>query len=280
MAEGSRVCPHCRRLNGIDENTCYSCGKSLPGPLASSAQGWLADFSADGMPATKLIALMCLIVYALGIASQGGFKFDLSLRGAFMLSTQLRLGVLYSDLVRTEPWRLLSAVFLHFGILHIGMNLLSLVSLGRTQEAHFGTSRFTLLYVVSGIGGFAISQWWSGPMTYTAGASGAIFGLIGAFVGVLFIKRHPSWKRELVNNLVFAAMLGFVLPANNAAHFGGFAVGAVVGALLELEPNPRRHDRFAGALAGLCMLASVASIALSAWSPVWKEARRFEEAER
>jgi rhomboid protease GluP len=280
MAEGSRICPQCGGLNGIDEKTCYRCGKSLPGPLTSSAQGFFTDFSADGVPATKLIALICLVVYALCVMSDGGFKFDLSLAGAFRTSTLLRYGVLYSDLAYSEPWRLLASVFVHLGVLHIGLNLMSLVSLGRSLEPHFGSARFVLLYTLTGIAGFLASQWWYGERTYTAGASGAIFGLVGAFVGVLFARKNPNWKRALVNNLIYAGILGFVLPANTAAHLGGFVAGVVVGALLERERKPRSRDGVMFALAALCMLGSVASIVLSARSPVWKEARRFEEAAR
>jgi membrane associated rhomboid family serine protease len=280
MAEGSRICPQCGGLNGIDEKTCYRCGKNLPGPLTSSAQGFFTDFSADGVPATKLIALICLVVYALCVMGDGGFKFDLSLGGAFRTSTLLRYGVLYSDLAYSEPWRLLASVFIHLGVLHIGLNLMSLVSLGRSLEPHFGSARFVLLYTLTGILGFLASQWWYGERTFTAGASGAIFGLVGAFVGVLFARKNPNWKRALANNLIYAGILGFVLPANTAAHLGGFVAGALLGALLEREPKPRARDGVMLALAALCMLGSVASIVLSAWSPVWKEARRFEEAAR
>lgn len=280
MGQGSRICPHCGGLNGIDEKTCYRCGKGMPGPLASSARGLFGGFSADGLPATKLITLLCLVVYALCVMSQGGFRFDLSIAGAFRTSTLLRFGVLYSDLAYSEPWRLLASVFIHLGLLHIGLNLMSLVSLGRSLEPHFGSARFTILYTLTGIFGFVASQWWYGEHTYTAGASGAIFGLVGAFVGVLFARKNPTWKRALLNNVIYAGILGFVLPANTAAHIGGFVAGVVLGALLERERNPRRRDGLMGALAGLCLLASLASIALSARSPIWKEAKRFEEAAR
>ena len=96
----------------------------------------------------------------------------------------------------------------------------------------------------------------------------------------MLARKNPNWKRALVNNLIYAGILGFVLPANTAAHLGGFVAGVVVGALLERERKPRDRDRAMLVLAVLCMLGSVASIVLSARSPVWKEARRFEEAAR
>jgi membrane associated rhomboid family serine protease len=266
-------------LNGIDEKTCYRCGKRLPGPISSSLLGTLTDFSADGLAATKLFAGACIVLYVVGMLSDGGLKLSFSLVGGFSMSTMLRFGMLFGDLAYSEPWRLLAAVFLHFGLIHIGVNMLSLANLGRTLEPHFGSARFVIIYVVTGILGFVVSQWWYGFSPPTAGASGAIFGLVGAFVGVLFARRHPNWTRVLVNNLIFAAIIGLAMPANTAAHLGGFVAGMVIGALFERERQPRRHDGFMRAVAGLCLLGCVASIVLSTRSPVWKEVRR-QEAER
>ena len=280
MAQGSRVCPHCGRLNGIEEQVCYNCGKRFPGPIASSVGGLLGNFSADGFPATKLVVLLCVVVYGLMMLSDGGFKFDLGLSGAFRLSTMLRFGVLFQHLGVAEPWRLLSSVFIHFGLLHIGLNMLSLVSLGRTLEPHFGSARFLVLYLLTGVLGFVASQWWYESSPPTAGASGAIFGLVGAFVGVLVARKDPSWRRALVNNLIYAAILSFVLPANTAAHIGGFVSGIAIGALLERERNPHRRQGLMRALAAAGLVASLASVLLSARSPVWKEVRQYEEGAR
>lgn len=285
MASGSRICPQCGRLTAVEDRTCFSCGQRMPGPLTQSAIGLFSSFSADGVAATKLLALMCLVVYALCLVSDGGFSVSTLISGAFQPSTLLRFGVLVGDLARTEPWRVLSAVFMHFGLLHIGLNLLSLVSLGRGLEPHFGSARFVILYVLTGILGFVASQWWYGASPPTAGASGAIFGLVGASVGVLWARRSPDWRRALVNNLVYAAILSFMWPVNTAAHMGGFVAGVICGALFEREPQPRKRDGLMRTLALLCLLASVGSVVLSARSPVWRqqrqaEAERAERAER
>jgi membrane associated rhomboid family serine protease len=278
------VCSQCGALNSIEDKTCYRCGKRAAGPLGSSAQGLLSDFSADGVPVTKLMALMCIVVYALMVISDGGFKLEFSVIGSFKASSLLRLGALH-EAVTGEPWRMLAAVFVHFGLLHIGLNLMSLVSLGRTLEPHFGSARFLILYVSTGVLGFAATLWWwdfsaSPVVRVTAGASGAVFGLVGAFVGVLMARRSPNWKRVLVNNLIYCAILGFVLPANNAAHLGGFVAGIVIGALFERERQPHRREALMRAVAGVCLLASVGSVVLSAQSPSWKLARQVEEARR
>jgi membrane associated rhomboid family serine protease len=183
--------------------------------------------------------------------------------------------------VASEPWRILSAVVVHGSILHIAMNMFGLVNLGRALEPHFRSSRFLILYVLSGFFGFTVTVWWRGSQAYSVGASGAIFGLLGAYIGALLIRRNPGWHRVLVSNLFLVlALAWFSSRIDHAAHVGGFVSGFLIGLVLELEPRPRRHDRVMAVLAGLCVVASLASIALSAQSPVWKMFREAEEARR
>jgi len=284
MAQGSRICPNCGGLNGVAEKNCHRCGKNLPGPLSTSALGFLTDFSADGVPVTKLLIGLCLAVFAFCMAADGKLFPPLGIGGgSFRLSTMVRLGSLFShpligNLASSEPWRMLSAVFMHFGLLHLGMNMLSFVSLGRTLEPHFRSARFAILFVLTGFVGFWVSKLWYGNQpNHTAGASGAIFGLIGAYSGALLGSRNPNWKRVLVNNLIFAAILGFILPANNAAHLGGFFAGFLLGLAFEKEPQPRKRDKLMQAVAAVCLLSSLASIVAATQSPIWKEFRRLEQ---
>jgi membrane associated rhomboid family serine protease len=108
------------------------------------------------------------------------------------------------------------------------------------------------------------------------GASGAIFGLLGAYIGALIVRRNPGWQNVFISNLIMAAALAFMFNVDNAAHAGGFVVGVVLGVLLELERQPRRRDGVVTWLAGLGALAAVASIVLSTLSPVWKVIRELE----
>jgi rhomboid protease GluP len=134
-----------------------------------------------------------------------------------------------------------------------------------------------LLYLLCGALGFCATVWWRGELARSVGASGAIFGLLGAFIGALIIRRNPGWQRVFTSNLIMALMLGFMFPqVDNAAHAGGFVAGIVLGILLELERQPRRRDRLVAALAGLGALAAVAAIVLSARSPIWKQVRLLE----
>lgn len=280
MAHGSRVCPQCGRLNAAEDKTCYNCGKRLPGPVASSALGFLTDFSEDGLPATKVLAGICIVVYALMMVTDPGLFSNGPVRGVsgFDPSTLYRFGALLGPpVIQREPWRVLSAVFLHGSLLHIGMNLLSMISLARTLEPHFRSARFALLYLSSGALGFCATVLWRGEEAFSVGASGAIFGLLGAFIGALIIRRNPGWQRVFVSNLIMAFMLGFVFRSvDNAAHVGGFGSGLVLGLLLELERQPHKRARLMGGLALLGIVAVLASVALSAGSPAWREQRRKE----
>lgn len=278
MAQGSRVCPHCRALNGIEEKACYRCGRALPGPVSSSALRALGDLSADGLPVTKLMAGMCVAVFALCMATDAG-RGGLPGLSGFRSATLIRFGALIGFAFDEEPWRLLSAVFVHASLLHIGMNLLGLVNLGRSLEPHFRSARFLLLYVLSGILGFSATMWWRGGTAFTVGASGSLFGVLGATIAVLMVRRNPGWQRVFFSNLILAAALAFMAPAiDNAAHIGGFIAGFLIGMLFEVEPKPRRRDGLMAVLAGLALLACFASVALCAFSPLWKEVQRAQEA--
>jgi rhomboid protease GluP len=255
----------------------------MPGPLTSSALGFLSDFSADGLPATKLIFGICVLVFALSMASEalggGAASNGFGLMG-FKPSTSLRFGALLGPpIIDLEPWRVLSAVFLHGSGLHIVMNMLSLMNLGRTLEPHFRSARFLLLYLLAGALGFYATVLWQGERAFSVGASGAIFGLIGAFIGALIIRRNPGWQRVFMSNLIMAFALAYFVPnVDNSAHAGGFVAGLVLGVLLELERQPRKRDRLMTGLAAGGVVAVIASIVLSASSPVWKAQRRAEEA--
>lgn len=272
MGQGSRICPHCGGLNGIDEKTCYRCGKGLPGPLASSARGMFSGFSADGLPATKFMAGLCIIVYGLCMLSDAGGQPAFSGFASFRPATIIRFGALIGQFLADEPWRLLSAVFVHSSLLHIGMNLLGIVSLSRSLEPHLGSARFAILYVLSGVFGYVATFLWRGDMAFSVGASGAFYGLLGAFIGALIVRRNPGWQRVFFSNLILAVALGaFASGIDHTAHLGGFVSGLVIGLLLELERNPRRRDGLMAVLAGVCVVASLASIVLSFTSPLSKQ---------
>lgn len=270
---GSRVCPSCQGLNGADETRCFRCGRRLPGPWLGAAASAYRDVFGQDFPLTKLFWGISILVFAACLAVDG--RLPLGFNEGFRDSTLFRFGMLTGGLVPYEPWRLLSAVFVHFNIWHILFNSSALIDLGRRVEAELGSARFVFVFVASGIFGFVVSSWIQGR-SFTGGASGAIFGLMGVELGEHLAKRRPDFRGTLIRTLAYAVLLSLVFRANLAAHLGGLLAGAVLGFLFQKERRTEWLDRvFAGA-AVLGVVASLGSLALAARSEVWK-AFRYEE---
>jgi membrane associated rhomboid family serine protease len=274
MAQGSRVCPNCGGLNGIDEETCYRCGKRLPGAVTGAFSGVLQELRAFEHPMTKLFWALSILVFAACLAVDASPK---ALLYGFRDSTSLRFGELFGPFVGPEPFRLLSAAFVHGGALHIFFNSGALLYLGRFVEGEFGSARFAILFVLSVIGGFALAVFWN-PYVRVVGASGGIFGLIGAMTAMFLVRRDPVLKKAVVQMLIYALIMTFIFPGISVtAHLGGLATGVAVGFLFELDRRRRTLDKLMVVLAVLAVGASVGSIILANRSPVWKEVRLQEE---
>lgn len=158
-----------------------------------------------------------------------------------------------------EWWRLLTAAFLHYGPLHLGMNMLVLWLLGQGVEDYFGHARFALLYVVAGLAGSAGALLWS-PNALTVGASGAIWGIMGAAI-VLERRRIYVFGGQAMMLLVLNLGITFLIPGiSRGGHIGGL-IGGVLAALVltSLRRSP-----------GLATLAvggiGVAAVAIAAGS--------------
>ena len=275
----ARVCPYCRELNGATETRCYRCGRRLPGPVSDGLSRVVRDLLGVEAPFTRLLLLLELVVFGLLLLAGGGrFPLGFGTGKPFHVSTLLRFGAMGLGTEAAEPWRLLSAVFVHMSILHVGMNLWMFTDLGGRLERELGGARAALIFLLAGVLGFVASELWYAPLSIlTAGASGGVFGQIGAEVGILRARRDPEWRRSLVRNLLYAFLLAFALPGvNNAAHIGGFVVGVALGFAFE------RTRRYAGleqafrVLAGVLVVAAVAAVALSAHSTAWQVMRARE----
>lgn len=137
-------------------------------------------------------------------------------------------------------WRLGTAMFLHFGLIHLAMNMWALWDAGHLVERMYGSVRFVLLYCMSGLGGNLLSLILRGEHAVSGGASGAIFGIYGALLVCLWNERHYLNPREFRwlfwgGGCFFLAMIamGQLLPMiDNAAHAGGLVIGAIAGVIL------------------------------------------------
>lgn len=138
-----------------------------------------------------------------------------------------------------EWWRLLTSAFLHGSFLHIAFNMYVLFALGPTLERILGHGRFILLYLTAAAGGSVASYVFSEPETLSVGASGAIFGLMGALV--VAGKRLRYDVTQVLVLLGINVVIGFIAPGVDwRAHLGGLVVGAIVAALLVFAPRKAR----------------------------------------
>jgi membrane associated rhomboid family serine protease len=139
-----------------------------------------------------------------------------------------------------EYYRLLTAAFLHGGVLHIMFNMWVLYALGPQLEQLLGRARFLVLYLLSALGGSVVSFVFGAPNVPSVGASGAIFGLMGA---TLVVGRRL--RADVTNVAVLIGInvaIGFVVPNIDwRAHFGGLITGAIVAAVFAYVPFQRRR---------------------------------------
>jgi|GEM_PF-1317543 len=147
------------------------------------------------------------------------------------------LGALTKD---DQWWRLLTAIFLHYGILHLAFNMWALWDAGRLTERLFGHTNFAWIYLFSGLFASLSTLYWNYDDVASVGASGAVFGVFGALIGYLVRQRHTVpelLQKQLLRSALiftgFALFFGFTIPAiDNAAHIGGLVSGLILGLLL------------------------------------------------
>ncbi len=139
-----------------------------------------------------------------------------------------------------EWWRLATAMFLHFGLLHLAINMVALVEAGRFVERFLGPARFLLLYLGSGLAGNLLSLVMQGDRGISGGASGAVFGVYAALLHALWQERNalakPEFRWLFWGGTVFTAFniaLGMVIKGiDNGAHVGGFIFGLLAAVVL------------------------------------------------
>lgn len=151
-------------------------------------------------------------------------------------------------ILQGEYYRLFTAMLLHADLTHLFFNSFALYSFGRDVERFLGTTKFVAIYVLAGLAG-SVASYLISPNP-SLGASGAIFGLVGA-MGAFFLKtRHifQEMSRQQIANLIFIVLLnlgiGFTTPRiDNAAHIGGLIIGAFAGYVLspDLRPDPTQE---------------------------------------
>jgi len=154
-------------------------------------------------------------------------------------------------------WQLVTSMFTHVSLLHIGFNMVALWLFGPQLEQLFGRMRYLAIYFLSGLAGSAVVYGFSEPLAATAGASGAIFGLFGAYF-VVALKTRRDVKQMLLL-LGVNAFITFSVPNISwQGHVGGFVGGALIAAILVYAPREHRTRWQIAGLAGVGVLLLVA----------------------
>ena len=258
--QGALLCPNCRKLISADESQCPHCGLPTPGSR------WKQVIMARGHSAeqrliqTIIITNIAMFVISL-LMSRGGIR--LSGNPLFLLSPDNQ-GLLLLGATGTFPidqfgrwWTLVSASYLHGGILHIVFNMLAFRQIAPLVTREYGVHRMFSIYTLAGVGGFLVS--YLAGVSRTIGASAAICGLIGALLyygksrggtyGQAVYRQVGGWA-------VSIAIFGIVIPGiNNWAHGGGIATGILLAMMLGYQE--RRKTSAAHRLLGSgCVLVT------------------------
>jgi len=200
----------------------------------------------------------------------------LQARSAMDLSTSelyLRGGLIPVEVASGEYWRLLTSAFLHGSLIHIATNMISLYILGIPLERILGRGRFLLIYLLSLLGSSVSVMVFGAPVSLTIGASGAIYGLMGALL--VTFKRLRYDLRQLLIILALNVYITFQFPGISwQGHLGGLVVGAIVGAAMVYPPQPsRRNWQWGTAIGVVVVLIGVLVVRdtqLGSWSCVYE----------
>lgn len=168
-------------------------------------------------------------------------------------------GIYTSQFIAPEPWRMITAAFLHSTgfLLHIGFNMYALWIIGQALEPLLGRGRFLALYLIAAFGGSVAVLLLTNPLQGVVGASGAVFGLFGAMLIVQ--RRRGGDVRQLVVLIAINTVLGFVVAGISwQAHLGGLLAGSAAAAIIAYTPRgPKRSLIQWSALGGLALLLGV-----------------------
>jgi len=275
---GSVVCPSCGTLVGVNDESCYSCGRRNPGLWGYGRA--LRDFGND-LGFVSLVVGACSAVYVATLLVTLLLRQPIEMRSIFSLFGPSSHALLVFGVSGTIPvfgmgrwWTVLSAGWLHGGLPHLFFNMMMLRQLGPPTADIYGASRMIIIYVLGGIMGFVCSSVAGlimprlpliGAGYYTVGASAPIFGLLG---GLMYYSRRGGSslvRSAVMGYVVSAVILGILMPGiDNYAHGGGFLGGYLAGR--SLDPLKReRMNHFLIAMAclivsGMALLASIVTV--------------------
>jgi rhomboid protease GluP len=257
----SILCPNCKKLISADEPRCPHCGITRPGSRLKNNLFTRLFVGTDQI--IKAIVFVNVGMYIISLLL-GPWSSGFSLNPLSLLSPSNR-SLLLLGATGTVPidrlhrwWTLISANYLHVGLLHILFNLIALRQIAPLVIREFGPHRMVILYFLTGIIGFLVS--YLAGVELTIGASAAVCGLIGA--SLYYGKSRGGIYGQAIYRQIGAWALGIfifglLVPSiNNWGHGGGMVAGAMLGFVLGYEEKRREH-LLHRILAGLCVVATL-----------------------
>ena len=268
---GSVVCASCGTLVGVNDDKCYSCGRSNPGLWGYA--GAIRRLGSD-LGFTEVVIVGSSVLYVLMLLMSNG---QIGMSGLNILvpsfTAMYQFGAAGGGPVVLDGrwWTVLSAGWLHGGVLHILFNMMWIRQLGPATADVFGPGRTVIIYTISGVAGFTASSIMGyflpgvpllgGAAGITLGASASVFGLMGALIAYGKIRGSSAETSQIMGYAIALFIFGlFLTGVDNWAHLGGFAGGYL--AARWLDPwKPERLDHLVGAL--ICLVASALAIVAS-----------------
>jgi rhomboid protease GluP len=268
---GSVVCPSCGSLVGVRDEKCYTCGRSNPGlwGFGPALRQLGTELAFAPMVVGACVTLWVATLLFSGGAIGGGGMLNMlspSPDSLFLFGESGAIPVFAAG----RWWTVLTAGWLHAGLLHIGLNMWWLWQMGPAITDIFGTARTVIIYIIGGVTGFLLSSIAGAYLphlpflsagAFTVGASAPLMGLIG---GLYHYGRmgSSSVKQAATSILLQVAIFGLFIPGiDNYAHMGGFAGGYFASALLNpMKPERGDHMIWAVVLLAATAAAFVASI--------------------
>lgn len=265
------VCRNCGLLVGVNDQRCFHCDCWNPGLWGFGVYlrrlGQDLGFVQLIIWSSGALYLACLLADPQGIGRGGLFSlFSPGLRGLFLFGASGAIPLFEYG----RWWTVLSAGWLHGGLLHILFNMLWVRQLAPVSAELYGPGRTVILYTVSGVSGFLLSSWAGavlgfipilGGAAFTVGASASIFGLLGALVYSGRRGAASALGRQALGYAVVLFFFGIVMHnIDNWAHLGGFAGGYLTARWLD-PLQPERIDHLVAAV--LCIALSFGAILLS-----------------
>ncbi|PZM80323.1 MAG: hypothetical protein DKT66_13740 [Candidatus Melainabacteria bacterium] len=205
--------------------------------------------------ATNSIIVINVLIF-IAMVIDGGFTAIIRPDAELLVKWQLDWGPLTLD---GEPWRLLTSTFIHIGFIHLACNMVVLSRIGTSCELLYGKTKYVIIYLLSGMAASVVSLMFHAD-NGSAGASGAICGLIGAYAGFIMLHQKEIEPRiftqsmkQIAVYLAVCVVFGASMRADHAAHFGGVIAGLAIGAAMAPINNIDRTFRLRDALGVLAL---------------------------